>query len=95
MSPESVELIALRRVSANGVTVHDGGYVHAGRPIGGELAEALVRLHTAGHLSIGAPGPDGHRPVALTVAGAARFADSAAASSHLPPTRWNTRLRRR
>lgn len=72
MTPEAFELMALRRVSERGVTVHDGGYVHAGRPVTGELAEALVRLRTAGHLTIGAPGPGGHRPVHTTVAGAAR-----------------------
>ena len=75
MTPREFELLALRRVSAGGVSVHDGGYEHAGRPIGGGLGEALVRLHIAGHLAIGAPGPDGHRKVALTVAGAARLAE--------------------
>lgn len=71
MSPKTSELAALRKVSAGEVTVHHGGYEHTGRPISGELAEALVRLRTAGHLTIGAPGPGGHRPVTLTDAGVA------------------------
>ena len=75
MSPQEFELLALRRVSTGAITVHDGGYEHAGRPIGGGLGEALLRLHTAGHLAIGAPGPGGHRPVTLTLAGAVRFAE--------------------
>lgn len=82
MNPEIIELTALRRVSAGGVTVHHGGYEHTGRPIGGELGEALVRLHTAGHLTIATPGPGGHRPVALTVAGAVRFADLGSSGRH-------------
>lgn len=75
MTPEGFELMALRRVSEGGVTVAEGGYVHDGRPVTGELAEALVRLHTAGHLAIGTPGPGGHRPVQTTVAGAVRAAE--------------------
>lgn len=75
MSPEGFELMALRRVSEGGVseggvTVAEGGYVHHGRPVTGELAEAMVRLHTAGCLAIGAPRPGGHRPMQTTVAGA-------------------------
>ena len=75
MTPEACELMALRRVSEDRITVHDGGYVHAGRPVTGEPAEALVRLHTTGHLTIGPPAPGGHRPVHTTVAGAARAAE--------------------
>lgn len=72
VSLEVVELRALRRVREGGVTVHDGGYVGGGQPIGGELAAALVRLHAAGCLTVGVPGPGGHRPVRLTMAGAIR-----------------------
>lgn len=75
MNTDAAELRVLRQVSEGGITVHDGGYVHGGCPIGGELAQALVRLHTAGFLAIGAPGPGGHRPVRTTVAGAARLAE--------------------
>lgn len=72
MAGEVSELAALRKVSEGGVTVHGGGYVHAGRPVTGELAAALVRLHAAGWLTVGAPGSGGHRPVHTTAAGAAR-----------------------
>jgi hypothetical protein len=61
VSPEVYELMALRRVSEDEITVAEGGYAHHGHPVTGELAEALVRLHTAGCLTIGAPGPGGHR----------------------------------
>lgn len=75
MSPEMVELMALRRVSEGEVTVGGGGYVHRGRPLTGELAQALVRLQAAGCLRVGAPGPDGHRPVQTTVLGAVRLGE--------------------
>lgn len=70
MSPQAFELMALRRVSEGEITVADGGYTHCGRPVTGELAEALVRLHTAGYLTIEAPELGGHRPVQTTAAGA-------------------------
>ena len=82
MNPKASELTALRQVSDGAITVADGGYVHRGRPLTGELAEALVRLHTAGHLAIGAPGPGGHRPVHTTAAGATRLAELASSTRH-------------
>lgn len=82
MSAEAGELRALRKVSQGGVTIHNGGYAHAGCPIGGELGEALVRLHIAGHLTIGPPAPDRHRPVQLTVAGTIRLAELSQGSHH-------------
>lgn len=75
MNPEVAELRALRQVSKGEVTVADGGYVHDGRPITGDRFHALVRLHAAGHLAIGAPGPSRHRPVQTTAAGMARLAE--------------------
>lgn len=75
VSPEAVELRALRRVREGGVTVADGGYVHRDCPITGELAHALVRLHTAGYLTLGAPRPGRDRPVQITAAGTARLAE--------------------
>lgn len=75
MNLEVAELRALRQVNEGEVTVAHGGYVHHGRPITGELFHALVRLHTAGYLTIGAPGPSRHRPVQTTPAGMARLAE--------------------
>lgn len=74
---EQLELAVLRRVDAGEVTVTDGGYHHS-RPISGEPAAALVRLHAAGCLAIGAPGPGGQRPVRTTPAGTARAAELSA-----------------
>ncbi|HEX2299863.1 MAG TPA: hypothetical protein VHH34_15355 [Pseudonocardiaceae bacterium] len=73
--PEVAELTALRRVGDGEVTICAGGYVHGGRPITGELAQALVRLRAAGYLTVGARGPAGHRPVQITAAGAVRAAE--------------------
>ena len=75
MNPELAELMALRRVIEGGVTVADGSYAHGGRPIGGELAQALVRLRAAGCLVVGATGPGGHRPVQTTTTGAIRLGE--------------------
>lgn len=75
MNPALAELAALRQVSRGAITIHDGGYVQAGRPVIGELAHALVRLHTAGHLAVGPAGRGGHRPVQPTPAGATRLAE--------------------
>lgn len=75
VSPPACELRMLRRVSDGEITVVDGGYVHGGRPLTGELAQALVRLNTAGFLTAVAPGPSGHRPVRATAAGTARLGE--------------------
>lgn len=75
MKPKTAELRVLRQVHKGSITIHNGGYIHGAHPVTGEPAEALVRLHTAGCIAVGAPGPSGHRPVQTTPAGQARLAE--------------------
>jgi len=73
---EIFEWIGLCRVGDGGVsTDQSGDYLHRGRPLHGEVADALARLSQAGCLALGAPDLNGHRTVSLTVAGAIRHAE--------------------
>jgi hypothetical protein len=72
--PEVFELMMLRWVSEGGVSTGEGGYVHRGCLIGGDLAAAMARLMLGGCLALGQPGPDRRRAVSVTVAGATRRA---------------------
>lgn len=68
------ELRVLRQVSDGWVSTGDGGYVHHGCPIGGDMAAALTRLLLGGCLTLEQAGPDKRRAVRVTAAGAARQA---------------------
>ncbi|MCA1673646.1 MAG: hypothetical protein LC799_16080 [Actinobacteria bacterium] len=72
--PEAFELMVLRLVSAGGVNIGQGGYLHQGSLIAGDMAAALIRLLLGGCLVVGQPGPDKRRVVSVTVAGETRRA---------------------